>query len=114
MARAVVLYFENNEEADAYIKDYGQDYTEAGGSVELVVAVPTLFCQGGCGRGRVRPWTRGLKWGWWVCVTCKKPCQATFMETLRACLSQAVQLLPDGDPAEEDVMQEGWGVLGRD
>jgi hypothetical protein len=37
---------------------------------------PTLFCDSGDGhRGKktAAGWTRGPKWGWWVCGACGKP-----------------------------------------
>ena len=124
MARAVVLYFEDNADADEFIKykdkafienDKGQ-FESIGGTVELMVGVPTLFCEGGHKRGKFSmAYTMGLKWGWWVCIHCKKPAgNVSFMKTLRACLSQAKQLLPEADEATEEVFDEGWGALGRD
>ena len=32
---------------------------------------PTMFCQ--CTAIKGRAWTRGKKWGWWVCTQCGRP-----------------------------------------
>jgi hypothetical protein len=106
MARAVVLYFEDNEEAEAFIEENPK--------VALMVAVPTLFCEGGHKKGKFSmSYTRGLKWGWWVCIHCKKPSNVGFAKTLRACLSQGRNLLEDGDKAVSEVTDVGWGAAGR-
>ena len=102
MARYVVLSFEDNDEADDFVKavqsrgDYpgeagcvaslharsDRDDPEIYVSAELegVFAKPTLFCEGnfssGCGgtRGKFgRYWGISKKYGWRVCLTCAKP-----------------------------------------
>ncbi len=34
---------------------------------------PTQFCQSHGGKKTSQAFTRGLKYGWWVCAVCKKP-----------------------------------------
>jgi hypothetical protein len=126
VARAVVLYFEDNNECDKFLeafkdgdvvndqRQYPDDPTENFDMViPLVVAVPTLFCS--CTRGiKNQGWTRGLKWGWWVCTLCHKPSgHPSFMKRLRASLSQGKNLLEDGDKDVAEVTDHGWGVSGR-
>ena len=37
---------------------------------------PTAVCEsGGCGK-RPAGFMRGLKWGWWVCSSCRRPSKA--------------------------------------
>jgi len=112
MARYVVLEFEDNEDAEHFVGDVFYHYA---GEVVGLFAKPTQFCDGGgCTRGRVQPWARGAKFGWWVCRTCKKPTSAGGGEKLmHHVLSQAVNLLPGIKQAPASVMTEGWGALGR-
>jgi hypothetical protein len=63
-----------------------------------VFKVPTLYCDNSDGhRGKKTEagWTRGRKYGWWVCGACKKPTKA-WAENLNALLSSARNLLNDG------------------
>lgn len=111
MARYVVLEFEFNEDADLFVGDMLHD----GEKVVGVYAKPTMFCAtGGCGKGRVKAFVRGSKWGWWVCDTCKKPARVSDEEKLmRHVVSQAVNLLPKTSGAVASVWTRGWGVLAR-
>jgi hypothetical protein len=120
VARAVVLYFEDNNDADdfiaakdIFITDERSNMHRTYPAVDLMVAVPTLFCH--CTRGtKNQGWTRGLKWGWWVCSMCKKPSgHPSHMKRLRSCLGQARNLLEDRPQEVSEVTDEGWGVSGR-
>lgn len=107
MARAVVLYFESNTDADDFVKEYdagtkfGDD--ELKGWVDEIIGVypvPTQFCDPSTpehrGKGKTgRGYGRGTKFGWWVCHVCAKPYKARNLESLvRAVVSQAVDFLP--------------------
>jgi hypothetical protein len=76
-----------------------------------------MFCEGGHrGKGKFTySYTRGKKYGWWVCTTCYKPSGVGgFMKTLRAVLSQGVNQLPDGNKDVAEVFDEGWGASGKE
>lgn len=137
MARIVVLQFEDNSDADEFIKEHDElmYYPEGSmggvsndavmiyaGEVVGVFAMPTQFCansgSGGCSTNkRIRAWSRGKKFGWWVCSICKKP--SNFVpperrerpELWRRVISQGVNLLfaPE-DQSPESVHDEGWGA----
>lgn len=112
MARAVVLFFENNQDAEAYIAHESflrNTYEFAPDEIVGVYPVPTMFCDPSDpihkGKGKTgRGYTKGLKYGWWVCAVCKKPSgRNSNRETLvRSVVSQAVNMLDqirgDGDP----------------
>ena len=56
---------------------------------------PTTFCNNSDGhRGKKTEagWTRGKKYGWWVCGKCKKPTER-WSNNLNAVLSSARNLL---------------------
>jgi hypothetical protein len=110
MARYVVLEFEHNEDADMFTQDMLHD----GESVVGVFAKPTQFCKCKGGKGRIHAYTRGRKFGWWVCSTCKKPQRVHKPDRLmRHVVSQGVNLLPGIKNAPASVWTWGWGVLGR-
>lgn len=125
MARIVVLSFEDNEEAEAfadavkfYVADRMTNQRRVFPEVLGLFAYPTLFCEssgsGGCrvsGR-RVAGWTRGLKYGWWVCAVCKKPSGFNKDSLFRSVVSQGVNFR-DRAQKVELVSDEGWGVSGR-
>lgn len=71
MPRLVVLDFDDNEQAEEFIES--GKYNVVG-----LFARPSLFCDPSDGhtggRGKTgRGWTKGKKYGWWVCAVCKKP-----------------------------------------
>ena len=87
MAKYVVIEFDNDEDADAYINEI-KDAEESimgmlsshYGAPQLARIVglykkPTIFCE--CQGSRKPPmgWTRGKKYGWWICTECGKPSQ---------------------------------------
>lgn len=124
MARLVVLRFDDNEVADEFIKN-GKDFLDSTydnfwGNVHVkgLYAMPTQFCDsgGGCSTGkRIQFWTRGTKFGWWVCKVCRKPAKTTEEKTIRAVVSQGTNLLKaEGEPQEVlTVFDKGWGAAGR-
>jgi hypothetical protein len=82
LAKYLVLSFEDDEDADAVVAEIlSHAPNQLGISVEpgqfyacTVLAVykkPTKFCK--CTSIKKRGWTRGKKYGWWVCDQCKKP-----------------------------------------
>lgn len=112
MARYVVLEFEYNEDADLFVGDMLHD----GEDVVGVYAKPTQFCtSGGCGKGRVKAFVRGQKWGWWVCESCKRPSRAVAgpEQLMRAVIGSAINLLPDRESQLRSPFTRGWGVLNR-
>jgi hypothetical protein len=88
MAKYVLLAFDNDAEADKFVDivvqdreviawSVGQDVTEAvplPATVRAVYKKPTQFCH--CVRGKRDGFTRGKKYGWWVCDKCHKPTKA--------------------------------------
>lgn len=88
MARYVVLAFDNDDEADAFVSvcnetgivgvfahEMGRHVRHFAPIVRAVFQKPTKFCD--CmstGKNtKARGFTRGKKYGWWVCSICKKP-----------------------------------------
>lgn len=131
--RYVILSFEDNADADTFIADTltSDAIHEAGIQTEVVglFAVPTIFCDssgaGGCrpsGR-RLAGFSRGMKYGWWVCAICKKPVKPKSDEKLmRQVIAQGRNFITQ--PLEEtappyapsdvaSVNDVGWGVSGR-
>lgn len=107
MARYVLLAFESNDEAKEAVqyavRTAGQQIEEpfqaTYPNVEVVgvYAKPTQFCDvmdGGHGNRRVSGFTRGKKFGWWVCALCGKP-KKNWADNIGAVLSQARNLLAE-------------------
>jgi hypothetical protein len=112
MARLVVLSFEDNETADSFAADI-QATPAYEAKVEGMFALPTQFCDGPhSGGGKLgNAWTRGKKYGWWVCRTCHKPTGHNLPEMFRRIVAQGVNLLKG--PEEQDPatpFDEGWGA----
>lgn len=119
MARLVVLSFDDNEDAEDFIKDVqfqdGTVFTYPEGSndaesysTEVVglFAKPTVFCDPGDGhKGKKTQagWTRGKKYGWWVCGACKKP-SVLWGKKFECVIGNGRNLLPDflSDLKKED------------
>lgn len=125
MARAIVLTFEDNAEAEDFIEVFNRSrrqerFEGKGAQLELMVAIPTVFCEHS-GSGGCRPsgkkyggWARGKKWGWWCCAICGKPSgHPSPMKRLRSCLGQARNLLEEKTTEVSEVSDEGWGASGR-
>jgi hypothetical protein len=94
MAVRVVVEFESDDDAKRFVKGMMNDdivitenvlasdgqYSLAYNVVKAIVTAaykkPTKFCEpddGHRGRKRTTGWTRGRKYGWWVCGVCGKP-----------------------------------------
>lgn len=96
MARYVVLYFEDNEDAEQFSTYVGE--------VTALVPAPTLFCQG-CKGGKTQTgWFKGPKYGWWVCAKCGKPSRG-WAQNYRAVISSAKNLLDD---VQKEPPPFGW------
>lgn len=93
--RYVVLEVEDDKWAEEIVGELNEE----GQKVVGVFAVPTKFCDdeppGHRGKKTQAGWTRGKKYGWWVCGACKKPTKA-WGRNLNAVLSSARNLLSDG------------------
>lgn len=84
MAKYILLSFDNDKDAEEFVQAMqkqdtsGRPFIPEGVAVRGVWKKPTQFCD--CAlRGRNtkgRAWTRGKKFGWWVCTVCHKPSQA--------------------------------------
>lgn len=82
MAKYVILAFDSDDEADKFVEETqaqravwtGDDVhnvTELSCDVRGVFRKPTKFCS--CTSVKSRGFSRGAKYGWWVCSQCKKP-----------------------------------------
>jgi hypothetical protein len=100
--RYVVLAIEDNEAAQRLteemqtVETHGYPFVPQGASIAGMFAVPTKFCDdepaGHRGKKTQAGWTRGKKYGWWVCGSCKKPTKA-WGTNLNSLLSSCVNLL---------------------
>jgi hypothetical protein len=86
MARYVVLYFENNVEAEALVELTHKE------TIVALVPAPTQFCEGCTGKNK--GWTLGQKYGWWVCIFCKKPSRR-WGQSYRAVVGAGKNLLEE-------------------
>jgi hypothetical protein len=88
MAYLVVLSFEDDEQALTLVEDIlaypGSKIltpaleNDVKGKVEAIYKRPTMFCDPTdrsthSGGKMSYSFTKGQKYGWWVCVSCKKP-----------------------------------------
>lgn len=118
MARLVVLSFDNDDQAQTLVEDWWEALQSTPANEEGKVRVdlltpiqennvqcqivgvykkPTLFCNpndGHRGRKTSGGWTKGKKWGWWVCGTCHKP-SLLWGNNINAVLGSARNLLPE-------------------
>lgn len=86
MARLVVLRFDDNKAAEEFVKagvdnkvfiaDERTNMLRITGEVVGLFGQPTMFCDCTLRKGRVKGYSRGQRWGWWVCSACKKPTRA--------------------------------------
>jgi hypothetical protein len=83
MAKYVLLAFNSDADADAYVKRVQEDGwvpTERTYSDPVVVRgmwkKPTKFCSCIGGGKQSHGFVRGTKYGWWVCARCHKPTEA--------------------------------------
>jgi hypothetical protein len=61
-----------------------------------IFKAPTAFCDNTDGHRGKNGFTRGKKYGWWVCTTCKKPTKA-WSENLNAVLGAAYNQVKSKD-----------------
>jgi hypothetical protein len=74
MAMFVLLSFPDDADAIDWVQRMKGDSESL--VVEGIYKKPTLFCDLTDtihGNRRVTGFTKGQKWGWWVCAVCKKP-----------------------------------------
>jgi hypothetical protein len=86
----VVLRMEDNDEPDVCVNQ----------ELVGVFKAPTSYCDpsdGHRGKKTDAGWTRGKKYGWWVCAACKKPSRA-WGRNLNAVLGSAKNILNDLAP----------------
>lgn len=117
MARAVIVTFKSNADAERYVRDVIEregvnvlsddpdlysDQLKA--EIGAVVAVPTKACQCGIvedtGRRRRRSkresgWTRSKHYGWWICGHCNKPSRPVITHWITGMLHGANDLLDE-------------------
>jgi hypothetical protein len=76
MAKYVLVQFDSDVEADDFVQAVRDKVTwEKGeGQVRAVYKKPTVFCE--CTAVKRRGFTRGKKFGWYVCTQCHKPTEA--------------------------------------
>lgn len=121
MAKYVLLQFDDEADADGIIHEILSHRPNADGiSVEpgqfyqctlrAVFKKPTKFCE--CTNVKKRGFTRGQKYGWWVCDQCKKPTQGWARLEL-AYQVFGKNLLPPSEDAPEYRGDGNWGTWHR-
>lgn len=80
MAKYVLVQFDNDDDADGFVKTLDMRSDVPDQATMKVVGVfkkPTLFCE--CTTPSEKS-VRGAKWGWWLCrnVGCGKPKRGQF------------------------------------
>jgi hypothetical protein len=92
--KLVVLQVEDDALVDRFIKENLEDPSLIPqATIVGVFKAPTKFCE--CGPGNHKAgFTRGQKYGWWVCAKCKKPTSG-WGKNLNAVLSSARNLLAE-------------------
>jgi hypothetical protein len=99
--RLVVLEVADDKYADWFVRDIEEQVGDGvleGVKLVGVFQAPTKYCDpsdGHRGKKTDAGWTRGKKYGWWVCAACKKPSKA-WAKNLNAVLSSARNLLNNG------------------
>lgn len=84
MAKYVLLAFDSDAEADEFAQRFTDDVEERSQAIRVkpyamvrgVWKKPTKFCDCTSGNIKQRGWTRGKKFGWYVCDYCRKPSAA--------------------------------------
>jgi len=107
MAKYVLVAFDDDKDADKFVEfvhnvssviiGFAGDKEELDAAVRGVWKKPTKFCE--CTGGRAG-FTRGRKYGWWVCATCKRPTEG-WANGDHWQLSLGVNLLPISEAAPE-------------
>jgi hypothetical protein len=76
MARFILLEFANDTEAEDFAGAVLSTKLESSWKTMKLWGIfqkPTKFCECVGGRKTASGYTRGIKYGWWVCAKCKKP-----------------------------------------
>lgn len=103
MARYVILYFEENGDADAFLEGV-HPLGHGAYEIKALVPAPTLWCDMAHGGKKTDiAYTRGKKYHWWVCRTCGKPTKA-WGSSYSAVVSAGVNLLD----RDQDEPPRGW------
>lgn len=71
MAKHVVVFFQNDLEADSFTETMQGGSEDASMKVVGVFKSPTMFCE--CPPQNNPKSVRGQKWGWWLHKDCGKP-----------------------------------------
>ncbi len=113
MAVYVLLSFEDDEEAKDFVRGKVLDNPYLP-TVCGVFKKPTVFCEEPTtrhGKGKTGVgWTRGKKYGWWVCTFCGKPSGiAATAGSTKWELALGTNLLPpELSPVEFEIRLPGW------
>ncbi len=132
MARYLVLSFDDNAQAETLVEDWWRamqtlpkdeddkvnvrlltpiQENDVECTIVGLVGKPTQFCDPSDdhlkGRGKTgRGFTRGKKWGWWVCAICKRPTKG-WAAGWKAVVGDGRNLLNDLLKELEDDKEEG-------
>lgn len=118
MAKYVLLQFDEDRQADDFVEqiqkngsaimdDHGGGVWSVSATVRAVFKKPTKFCD--CKGVKNRGFTRGKKFGWWVCAQCGKPTPA-WAAGAHWFMALGKNLLPVDNRAPE---YRGDGVFAR-
>ena len=97
-------------------QDFEDVQERLGPRIKGVFRRPTQFCDPANHRGsnkRVTGFTKGRKFGWWVCSICRKPASA-WGRSLNAVLGAANNLLKPCGCAEQSAPTDLASELDRD
>lgn len=112
MPRVVMLEFSDNDEANEFVRSHNDPNEQF--TIAAVVAMPksNFVCrcatpdpQARRRRGnsaKNRAWSRGKRYGWWLCTACRRPSKAIVRHFITNLLAGNNDLLPEilgeGDP----------------
>ena len=72
MAICVVLKFEDDTIAAKFVQGHDLS-TIVHSDVVAAYKFPTLICPADHANMKKQAWSRGVKWGWWLCDECGRP-----------------------------------------
>lgn len=114
MARIVILSFSDNSEAEEFVRS---SPTGTRMRIEAVVARPTSWCRcpaTNLGSRRRRSskresaWQRGKRFGWVLCIHCRKPSEAAVRHFITTMLAGCNDLLPEIFGGESIAPHDRW------
>jgi len=109
MPRYVLLQFDDTVKAAAFVRRVNGEYAAVDDDrpikVRAVWAIPTKFCECQRSRGKMWPFSRGVKSGWWLHVDCGRPTRAWGLG-VHWFDSIGRNLLP----GNHDEVPQGWGL----